>query len=168
MMCCKNLLIFKILLILILNLKISYERYSLVMYDVWYFACIIFERFHAGVWWCFVWMLYLTKSLVKYGNLCAYHIRGGVWWCFVWMAELLCAASLSVTVADQQMNGCAWSTTKYSFNQPLLPLCLLSDRYPMSSNYFHNPKQARLALEHSFNKPFANCTFHFFCRPTQF
>ena len=53
-------------------------------------------------------------------------------------------------------------TTKYSSNQPHLPLCLLSDRYPMSYNYFHNPKQVRLALVHSFNKPFANCTFHFF------
>ena len=73
------------------------------------------------------------------------------------MVELLCAADLSVTVADQQMNGCAWSTTKYSSNQPLLPLCLLSDRYPMSYNYFLNPKQARLALVHSFKKPFTNC-----------
>ena len=53
-------------------------------------------------------------------------------------------------------------TTKYSSNQPLLPLCLLSDRYPMSYDYFQNPKQARLVLVHSFNKPFANCTFHFF------
>ena len=31
-------------------------------------------------------------------------------------------------------------TTKHSSNQPLLLLCLLSDRYPMSYDYFHNPK----------------------------
>ena len=72
--CAISLLKFKVLLVLILISK--NERYSLVMYDVWYFVCIIFERFHGGVRWFYIWILYLRYSLVKYDNLCAYHIRG--------------------------------------------------------------------------------------------
>ena len=116
------LLIFKILLILILiSENIIWEIF---LGDVWCMIfCVyhIFERFHGGVWWCFVWILYLRYPLVKYDNLCAYHIRGGVWWCCVWMVELLCAAGLSVTVADQQMNGCAWSTIVQLNTHPTNP-----------------------------------------------
>ena len=55
-------------------------------------------------------------------------------------------------------------TTKYSSNQPLLPLCLLSDRYPMSYNYF--PKASKPSACTLFQQTFRQLYFSFFLYAT--